>query len=135
METYKLYTDMVKGMMFRLAESPNWHCEKQHWLMFPLIAKNRGLKLYLRDRQDSYQTKVFVKRLNSDKPTKIAIDEAVKLLTEYWFAIDELTMYEMIAEYDGHEIRKKYIARMVVSEPESKPWREKKGTKWKSVYL
>lgn len=135
METYKLYTDMVKGMMFRLAVSPNWHCEKQYWLRFPLIAKNGRLDLYLRDRQDSYQTKVFVKRINSDKPTKIAIDEAIKLLTEYWFAIDELTMYEMIGEYDGHEIRKKYIARMVVSEPESKPWREKKGTKWKSVYL
>ena len=135
METYKLYTDMVKGMMFRLVESPNWHCEKQYWLQFPLIAKNGRLELYLRDRQDSYQTKVFVKRLNSDKPTKIVIDEAVKLLTEYWFTIDELTMYEMIAEYDGHEIRKKCIARMVVSEPESKPWREKKGTKWKSVCL
>lgn len=135
METYKLYTDMVKGMMFRLAVSPNWHCEKQYWLRFPLIAKNGRLDLYLRYRQDSYQTKVFVKRLNEDKPTKLPIDEAIKLLTEHWFSIDELTIYEMIAEYDGREIRKKYIARMVVSEPESKPWREKKGTKWKSVYL
>lgn len=135
METYKLYTDMVKGMMFLLAVSPNWHCEKQYWLRFPLIAKNGRLDLYLRTRPDSYQTKVFVKRLNEDKPTKLPIDEAIKLLTEHWFSIDELTMYEMIAEYDGHKIRKKYIARMVVSEPESKPWREKKGMRWKSVYL
>ena len=129
METYKLYTDMVKGMMFILAESPNWHCEKQYWLRFPLIVKNGRLDLYLRTHPDKYQTKVFVKRLNSDKPTKIAIDEAVKLLTEHWFSIDELTMYELIGEFNGHEVRKKYIDRMVVSEPGSKPWREKKGTK------
>lgn len=135
METYKLYTDMVKGMMFRLGESPNWHCEKQYWLRFPFIAKNERLELYLRDKQDSYQTKVFVKRLNEDKPTKLPIDEAIKLLTEHWFSIDELTMYEMIGTYDDHEIRKKYIARLVVHEPENRPWREKKGTKWKSVYL
>lgn len=135
MKTYKLYTDMVKGMRFILGESPNWQYEKQYWLRFPLIAKNESLTLYLRTRPDKYQTEVFVQRLNEDKPTKIAIDEAIKLLTKHWFAVDELTMYELIGECDGREVRKKYIDRMVVSELESEPWREKKGTKWKQVYL